>query len=347
MISSIQFLRAAAALMVVWYHASFFANKFGGYTFSVTNGGAAGVDIFFVISGFIITYVTRANTMSPLDFMVRRIIRIAPPYWLYTSITVAILLSMPSAFAHLKFDGQHVLFSYLMLLSANNAGAIGTVLGVGWSICYEFYFYLLFAMFMFVPKRHALFGMSFVIVLGAILKYFVASPPLFSVALSALPLEFLAGCLLAKLYIRGIFLPKMSAIIAIVMGFTGIYWAGAIEVVTAEADSWRVLYFGLPAVFLVAGFLSLEGLGLAKFPKFVTGIGDASYSLYLSHQFVMLAVIKAWKLAHLSDYLPVWVLLFTATAVSVCAARLAYAWFEKPVTAWLNRNWQRQGMALA
>ncbi len=113
-IASIQGLRALAAGMVLWYHACVFANAQAGYSLSLTNAGAAGVDIFFILSGFIITFVTR-NGAQPVDFLVRRLIRIAPLYWFYTLVTAAILLLMPQAFANLKFEFSYLLSSWFFI----------------------------------------------------------------------------------------------------------------------------------------------------------------------------------------------------------------------------------------
>ena len=95
-IESIQFLRAVAALMVLFFHAAYAVHTYGGYEYAYSNAGAAGVDIFFVVSGFVITYITSRGPFSPLDFMVRRLIRIAPVYWFYTTVTLVIILAMPS-----------------------------------------------------------------------------------------------------------------------------------------------------------------------------------------------------------------------------------------------------------
>lgn len=346
MISSIQFLRAFAALMVVWYHACVFADKFGGYQVPISNAGAAGVDIFFVISGFIITHVTRAGTTSQGDFIVRRLIRVVPLYWLYTFVTVAILFAIPSSFAHLKFDVGQLVLSCLLLLSANNAGVTGTVLGVGWTICYEFYFYLLFAGFMFVPKRFSLYGMGGVILLFAVLQIYIVPPPFASVALSALPLEFLAGCLLARFFERQIFLPKYAALLSITSALLYIYWIGSQNVIQISTDQWRVLYFGVPAVALTAGLLSLDGRQLIKIPQSFIAIGDASYSLYLSHQFVLLAIIKIWTILQLS-HLPSFLLLLSGMVMSIVYAMMTFRWIEKPMTNQLNRYWKKMQLATA
>ena len=126
------------------------------------------------------------------------------------------------------------------------------------------------------------------------------------------------------------------------LGCALIYWAGASELVAGERDPWRVLYFGLPSVCLVAGVLSLDARGLVRFPRFTIAIGDASYSLYLSHQFVLYAVGKGWALLGLQNHLPVAALFGVAMIVPVLAAIVAYLWFERPLTRCLNASWQRR-----
>ena len=344
-VPSIQFLRAVAALMVLTLHVANVVNVYGGYVFPYSYTGAAGVDIFFVISGFVITYITRSGLVSPLDFIVRRLIRVAPAYWFYTTVTLVIVILISTSSADPNFNTWHTVMSYLFLLSENNDNEVGTLLGMGWTICFEVYFYLLFAIAMATLGRLAIYGIACVIILGAFLQLFVVAPSFALVAISALPLEFLAGCLLAKLYVRGLFLPAVPALVAVALGCVLIYWTGAAELVASERDSWRVVYFGLPGVCLVAGFLSLDARGLIWFPRFTIAIGDASYSLYLSHQFVLYAVGKGWTLLDLQNDLPAEALFGVAMVIPILAAILAYRWLERPVTRWLNLSWQRRASA--
>ena len=341
-IESIQFLRAVAALMVLFFHAAYAVHTYGGYEYAYSNAGAAGVDIFFVVSGFVITYITSRGPFSPLDFMVRRLIRIAPVYWFYTTVTLVIILAMPSLAANLKNTPSHTFMSYMFILSENNDNIVGTLHGMGWTICYEMYFYVLFAVMMATLGRFAIHGVACVIIVGAVVEHIIVAPPFALVAISALPLEFLAGCLLAKLYIRGVFLTAVPAVAAVALGCVLIYWAGASELVASERDPWRVMYFGLPSVCLVAGFLSLDARGLIWFPRFTIAIGDASYSLYLSHQFVLYAVGKGWALLGLQNHLPAASLFGVAMIAPILAAILAYRWLERPLTRWLNASWQRR-----
>ena len=347
LIKSIHFLRASAALMVLAFHAANTAEVYGGFTHFTSNAAAAGVDILFIISGFVITWITQNNLHQPLDFMVRRLIRVVPAYWFFTSVTLALLVAIPALAARLKPDLWHTVMSYLFVLSKNNNNDIGTLLGVGWTVCFEMYFYVVFAVMMALLGRSALYGVAVVVIVGALLQNVVNAPPFATVAASSIPLEFLAGCILAKVYMRKWFLPALPAIAAVLASSVFIYWIGSQVLVKHEYDAWRVLYFGLPSVILTAGLLSLEGRRLVTFPALMIAIGDASYSLYLSHQLLQQFIGRIWKMLGLRDALPPNLLFVIGIVAPIVAALICYRWFERPTTRWLNMKWRRRNDALA
>ena len=336
MLTSLQFLRGFAALMVVLIHSAAVVRDQAGYAFSSTVIGASAADIFFVISGFIMVFITYTRPASPLNFLARRLIRIAPLYWFYTTVSIALLLIVPNWFRHLRFDLSHTIYSYLFLLSPNNTGTLGTVLGVGWTVAYEAYFYLLFGLCLFLPKNLPLVALSSVIILGAFLEHYVTVPAFALVAFNAVPLEFLAGCLLAVLYLRGQYLSGPLSLAAIALGIVWIVWFGTANAVTSFWQPSRVFYFGIPATLIVASAVALEARGLVRFPQLVILIGDASYSLYLSHAFVLIAIGLGWRVLGLRDVFPAEVLYFGATAVAVSIGIFLYRFSEKPLTDWLN-----------
>ena len=125
----------------------------------------AGVDLFFIISGFIMFHTTSETFCQPnasRSFIRRRVIRIVPLYWLYTTGVVLLLAFAPRLFASTQFDWLNVISSYFFLLSKNSAGQIGTVMQTGWTLCFELYFYLLFAILLNFPRKY------FLILIGAI-----------------------------------------------------------------------------------------------------------------------------------------------------------------------------------
>lgn len=102
-IHSIQYLRALAALMVIFHHSSAQIDIYRG-TLKQVNIGAAGVDVFFVISGFVIWFTTYNRKLSPAKFMLKRIIRVVPLYWFVTLAIVVAGTAIPTLFKATRFE---------------------------------------------------------------------------------------------------------------------------------------------------------------------------------------------------------------------------------------------------
>lgn len=332
--------------MILVFHSQQMLNKLGyGKAFI---GAEAGVDIFFVISGFIIFYIANQRKLTATDFIVKRLIRIVPLYWFYTSALVALLMVFPQAFNRLNFDLSNIIKSYLFLLSKNNIGNIGTVLFVGWSLTFEMYFYILFSLSLIISPRTQLPFLVIVILIGSILSFFIKNLPDFSLVIfSPLPLEFLAGCFIAKLYLNQKYLQPTLAIAAILLGIFGIIVSGLFGVILSALDANRVGYFALPALFIVYGLVSLEAKQKIQFPTISLFLGDASYSIYLCHLFVIATVSKSYLYFGIAGWMPPEGLLIFAIAASLIVGSLSYRIFEKPLTDWLNKLWKARAKSLA
>src|ERR1700722_8663891 len=193
---SIQYLRAAAAIAVLIFHAA----QRGGTSFGA---GAAGGDVFFVISGFIMWVISARAT--PASFLTRRAARIIPLYWLVTLVIAAAAITMPSAFPNLQPTLDHVVKSMLFYPHADPSGIVAPLIVPGWTLDYEVFFYLVFAMSLLVAAR------SRALVLTAALGLLVLAGQLIRPANPALAtythpllLEFLSGVLLGKAWAEGI-----------------------------------------------------------------------------------------------------------------------------------------------
>src|SRR5262249_47851617 len=147
MIYNIHLLRALAALAVVYFHVTSDA----GLQLPV-NIGAHGVDVFFVISGFIIAYI---GARSPDGFLVRRLIRIVPFYWAATLVVFAVALLYPHVMRTTQADFAQLVYSLLFIpRETPYAGMLPTLI-LGWSLNYEMYFYVLFALSLLLARRRA------------------------------------------------------------------------------------------------------------------------------------------------------------------------------------------------
>ncbi len=333
---TVQALRAFAASSVVVHHIMIVAVQKAGYQYSFPSTAAAGVDLFFLISGFIMVY-THFNDFgkagASASFIRRRLIRIVPLYWIATTVAVVLLIVIPSAFSTLKLDWHNVLFSYLFLLSRTSNGGLNTILVTGWSLCYEMYFYALFALLLFLPRRMFLIAGGAIFVAGLTCDAAgIEIPPWATVATNPLLLEFYLGTIIAFLFIRGYCLPPALALIGIVAGIA------AIVIINYPGGSdWmvRVLCWGAPAAIILASAISLERSGL-RVPNVLVALGESSYSLYLVHIFVVVALAEAWAYCHLTTIMPVYVLGLTCFAAALAVSHLVHLQIEYPLIKWLK-----------
>jgi exopolysaccharide production protein ExoZ len=131
---SIQYLRAFAALSVLLFHIT----QRGSHGVTV---GAAGVDVFFVISGFIMATITNARVITPFEFLRDRLVRIAPAYWIVTLFLVLLAAAVPLSFPTFTAPAYHLLFSLAFIPHTDPLGGSFPVLVPSWTLNYEMFFY--------------------------------------------------------------------------------------------------------------------------------------------------------------------------------------------------------------
>lgn len=291
-IRSIQILRVLAATAVVYFHCN---PPRGGFGFRQT--GSWGVDLFFVISGFIIARTVSRRRQA---FLRIRIIRVVPIYLVATVLMAGVALALPGRVDSTEVSAVGLLKSALFV-PYEMATRPGPVLEVGWTLNYEMFFYLVVAIVL-LATRSAKRGLTCAaVLLGLLAVSGWVSPSgayLIRFYQSDLFLEFLSGVLLWAIYARswkteGIFAAgRMATAVA-----GGFMIAVGAAVLVAE-DSWTVLdggpdlrfiRYGLAAVFMVAGGLLAEpALSGRRWVTPLVELGDASYALYLFHPFVIL-----------------------------------------------------------
>jgi exopolysaccharide production protein ExoZ len=323
-ILSIQYLRGCAALMIVIFHSRLNGEGFEGYSSGFLQ---AGVDIFFVISGFIM-WVTTAKGMTMLEFFRRRFIRIVPLYWLLTTVVLATLCVFPNAVQSGRFDRLHVLGSYLFFPVVHPIlGIMQPLLIPGWTLNYEMFFYAIFGVALILPTIPRLVAVSTILFALVSLPLLTTVPPLTVVEFYTFSriLEFAFGMALGWLYVGGAKLSPATAWVSLLLG------AGAIAT-TGNIFVARGLWVGVPALLVVTGAVMIERLsGLPNIPG-LHFLGNASYSLYLSHPIVVSIVRQIWRRFSL-DLFPgaelAYLCLCVASAVGVAA--LIYRYIEVPM----------------
>jgi len=186
---SIQYLRALAALSVVAFHAC----QWMRIPFDI---GSAGVDVFFVISGFIMWRTTSESGVKPMEFLRKRAIRIVPLYWMVTLALLASALAFPDSFRDVQPTPWHVFASLAFVQHLNPIGLPFPLLPIGWTLNYEVVFYLMFAGALLVPKAHR--AMALTLALAGLTLFGFIYPPAYIMLCNPLLLEFAAGMWLAR-----------------------------------------------------------------------------------------------------------------------------------------------------
>jgi len=283
---SIQALRGLAASLVVIAH--IFEHPLRGAPDALLLTGRFGVEIFFVISGFVMTHVAGEGSFAPGAFAVRRILRILPLYWVCTLLVFAVALAAPALFKTTTADVKHLVLSLLFIPAPDPQAASDwrPLFKLGWTLNYEMFFYAAL-MALFWCRKRIQRSLILTIALGALLLVSFVVPPKGSI------LAFYANIALIP-FLVGVWLAEASAVFARLPRW------GVVALVAAAALSTAWLY-QLPfdsmrdlgphlVMTLAATLIVVSGLALEpRCPRrgFVQMVGNSSYSLYLTHMFVV------------------------------------------------------------
>jgi len=293
MLYNVQILRAIAALMVVHGHAGA-----GGLGLRFPIGGLNGVDLFFVISGFIIAYVADADANQ---FMMRRLIRIVPIYWVSTLAIYILAVAVPQYLRSTSSDPQLLVRSLLFLPDPSAVhtkdGLPHPTLAGGWTLNYEMYFYVMFAIALAFSRTRAtlITAGALTAVIAIVNLTTLDASPVAHFYGYPIVLEFMYGMLAFHVVRRAETAgwrersPRLQRALLVVVAAVAL---GLLTRVAADAGP-RWFSNGIPAFFLVTSAVLLERLhGLAITNRLAVLIGNASYVLYLSHAYVVYGVIR-------------------------------------------------------
>jgi exopolysaccharide production protein ExoZ len=329
MLSTIQTLRGLAAFLVVLVHLPVFVRMAGGPADPFFFGNA-GVDLFFVVSGLIMVYTTDRRERRPADFLLHRVARIIPLYWVVTIAVFAIAIAAPSLLETTHADLIQLIKSLLFIPFRRVDGTIAPVVFVGWTLNYEMFFYLIFTISLLFRARRAGMSFLFATLLGLVLFGEYGSPR--SLALQffsrSILLEFAFGVALGLVwpYIPGRTYLRWPAFLLGCLSLILLIWLSR---TWPNAD--RILIFGVPALFMVFSGLLLEKAGAPRIPLLGL-LGDSSYSIYLTHFFLTQASVKIAETLNLAGILPI-AALFMLTIIGVgVLGILTHHLIERPLT---------------
>ena len=353
-LDGVQLLRAAAATLIVVGHtqtalALLAPSQGGAYArWNVLPWGAS-VDLFFVISGFIMVHASRSLFGAAggwRTFLRRRVARIAPLYWLATTLYLA-LLAAAALKGGAAFPGWRALAaSYLFLPFAAPGGSAMPVFDLGWTLNYEMFFYAVFACTLWARRGRAVLlllgAMGGLVAAGALFR---PADPALRFWTSPILLDFALGAAVAQLRQGGLRWPTWARGAALLLGAAllvleplRVFSTG---VGVTVANDWpRVAAAGVPcAVILAAVVLGPDWRPRALRPAVV--LGDASYALYLVHPFALILMEKAVVKLALWPRLGGGVLAVATVALAVAMALAVFRFVERPLTEAVRRGLAR------
>lgn len=339
--AGLQVLRIVAAVMVLVMHSMFFASERLKPGFYVWKPGATGVDLFFVLSGFVMVYSSTKLLKAPggwKTFAQRRIIRIVPMYWLATSVKAAALLLASGLILHARGNAAYILESYLFIPARDSAGIVAPLLGVGWTLYFEMFFYALFTAALFLRVNVFKFVGWILIPLGLGAFIYHSTWPAACYYLNNIRVfEFFYGMLIAKLCMSRKQIPVSIALPLMAAGIAGFL------VSLPRTYHLLGLTHGISAAAILFATASLEDR-LTRIPRVVLYLADASYAIYLFHPLV--SPIAPTLLLKLHIIHP-WLSVAISVGLGIGVGSLIYSFIEAPITRWLQNKLRARQSASA
>lgn len=323
MIKNIQLLRGIAAIMVILHHSVQTSNNYGyqtRFTSFFENWGASGVDIFFVISGFIMVYIDNKRQSTPISFFIQRFTRISPSYYFLTFLIAMTTALIPNAVNSIDNSFSNILYSITytsIFINQQNP-----LVYVGWTIEYEMLFYILFSLSIILSKSSnlkVLFTSIFIILL-------------IWLGINNIALNFISGMVIGLIHqnvkIHNIFMRKEGAMMFILMIGIALHISSLLVNFpdgTRSTDN-RVYYFSLSSAIIILSSLYIRPIQNSIAIK----IGDASYSIYLIQVLSIPATYKALDSLSVQHFLSSDLIILISTSVSILCGMIFYYIFEKP-----------------
>ena len=333
-ISSIQFARAIAALMVLVFHAhpTIRINLEGYY--HITSGpavkaldliglyGGLGVDIFFIISGLIMSFLyLTGQERDPKEFFVKRAIRIYPVYYQALAFAwVLLLVSINKAHKDITFD---YLSSFTLWPKETGTQMI---LAVGWTLSHELWFYTVFGLSILILKRHFLYGIGLFLLSTITYNAFAPGEPVFW--LHYLNIEFCLGVFLGFFIFSTNKKEWIISGLLMIIGLLSLYHLSLYKNVA-------ICTLCITALFAL---IFIEKRHNLYYPKIIILIGNASYSLYLLHIPIHKFAVKLVTIIHTNIIAYTFLALTSFILVPIICAIINYKIIELPLNRFIKNK---------
>jgi len=344
-------MRALAVISVIYNHAMII-DRDGKFNPSaqvnflfLRHWTSIGLDLFFVISGLIMTIVVKSYMKKPsgwFNFFIKRMIRIIPLYWLYSIIVYGerFIIKHPVTGGEIA---KTILF--FPILAAKNV--ILPIIGQGWSLTYEMYFYSIIVIFLFLKIKNIFPYLLGLLIALALAGYYLNPPDvLLKFVCTPILIEFALGVAIGVAYNSAVanfqklnkkLIKRLSVVVGVIglvlmlssMNLDSDHISTPFYVITDQHTAMlRSLIWGLPCGLFVLGILFMELLFDINIPKVLIKVGDASFSGYLTHILVILVIGKAFERFNLLNGD---VFVIVATLAATVASLPLYTYVEKPL----------------
>lgn len=338
-IFSVQAARGIAAAMVVFYHAAsmFALPKYGNMDVWAGWGnlGKHGVDFFFVLSGFIIYHVHREDIGQAKSLGVyawKRAVRIYPIYWFF----LALFLALNFVGGSFRFtDPGSELATALTLVRFSSAQP---PLQVAWTLFHEIAFYALFAV-LIVSKRAGIVVFSIWTAAIIVMHQLVAtnSPTALTVMYDAINIDFLLGMGVAYIA-RPVSASAGRALFA--LGFAGFITTFALWKQDWFGETFASVGYGVAAAIILFSIVGMEIGGSLRTNALFKRMGDATFTIYLSHSIVLSILLKFGSHSVRGSFAASQVYTLLMTAVAIMIGWLLYFVIERPMLRALRQPMQ-------
>ena len=337
-LQNVQCLRAVAALLVIAVHEPLFEARLFGTSWIgwLRVPGGTGVDLFFVISGFIMVttmWSAFGGAGAARTFLARRIERIYPLYWLVTTAYLALHFALPAAVGLDPATPLDVAASYLLAPHGKDP-----VLVVGWTLQFEMAFYLVFTLALLFPRSRlpvVLGGWALATLACAAVAARAPSAAL-SFLGSPLIFEFLVGAGIGAVVASRRIVAPLALLVAGAAGVAAVF-AYTSPLAALPLPWFRALAVAPPMALVLAGAVGLELRGGWTGPAWLARIGDASYSLYLSHGLGLGAVAVVAERLRIGGPAAHAAFVLCSYGAVVAVALALYRWVERPLLRRLHR----------
>jgi peptidoglycan/LPS O-acetylase OafA/YrhL len=334
-LTSIQILRAVAAWLVVFHHEYQLFPM--GHIKLNPQLGFFGVDLFFIISGFIMFYSLAKKECAAKEFFIKRLIRIVPAYWFFTFALVFISWLYTKEFSYTGWNLKTLIASLFFIVTNNPAEQVGyfPFLTVGWTLSLEMFFYFWLSACMLFFGKFRFLACTMVLILFSLLW----DIPEFYRLSNKILLEFVFGIVIGYGYVR---LKNIRPCLLNLFGFATLLLFGTFWFQIDFSDIMGrtfVLNRSLSACLLVSAFLFFESaLSKIKFNplRFFKYLGDISYSTYLVHPIVIGIILHYIKRP--GSIATELLLMFITSMVIMVISHLSYRYIEVGLVLKLTRK---------